>query len=827
MPIDLSNLTRRKAGQLPETLGELFDQLDRKATHEALRPVQIESLGLLDKQIHERDVVLKLGTGSGKTLVGLIYLEYMRRRHSGDPVVFLCPTLQLITQVLQSAAAIGITAETFPESGLPHRALDGKSVLVCTYDRLFNGKSVFETNAVRPSAIVLDDVHAGIDRVAGKYTLTLPSAAFEKLKALFAHTCSQLEPSVWRGITNNEVDTVYEVPFNVVQNHALEIGNILNEHKNDKELRFDITNVASYIEHTRICLSGARAEISLDVLPVEDVQSFSDTKHRLFMSASIKDGASLISNLGCDPDALKRVLEPPSDKGIGERLIIPIALVDPIMTREDVARICASLSQSTNVVVLCTSSKQTETWVSQGATYVQSADIDQKIARLKQTSRGNYVVFAQRFDGVDLADDACRVLVIDGTPSGEHLADHIDADRQRGSPGQNARAVNKFEQALGRAVRSSADYAVALLVGHNISAFLAQRNVKELLEPHTREQIELGKDIAELLIKETDSTKALLEVTTNVLIRDESWKETYRARISGVARQYRLSGQLTMNENIATVERDAWLKAKARNFQESTRLLQQLCDGTVIQKTQQAELLYKLAKRMHFVDSGKALSLHRSAYELSNLLPRPAELPDRKYARSVEQVGNIKAKFGEYSNPQGAVAALQELKAKLAFGNNAECVERALRDLGEFLGAASSRPEKETARGPDVLWLFDSVAFCIEAKNEKTSDISKNDAAQLLMSRTWCVTKLTESRQEIIATFATNATKFDRSEDAAFGPTAFTEKALFELVADLVRLVSALTFDGALFEDTAKISKLLSNSKLTAGSLKGRLLALG
>lgn len=70
------NFKRLSSAQKPEapaSLGELFSQLDRKATHTSLRPIQVSALEALDKQASERDVVIKLSTGSGKTLVGLVY----------------------------------------------------------------------------------------------------------------------------------------------------------------------------------------------------------------------------------------------------------------------------------------------------------------------------------------------------------------------------------------------------------------------------------------------------------------------------------------------------------------------------------------------------------------------------------------------------------------------------------------------------------------------------------------------------------------------------------------------------------------------------------
>jgi hypothetical protein len=132
--IDFSKLGKPKGHSKVANFGELFDQLDRKATHNSLRPVQIEALAALDTHVNERDVVLKVSTGSGKTLVGLIYAEYMRRRYPDEPTLYLCPTKQLADQVVDGASSIGVEAETFETDSSGARGLQGKAVLVCIYD---------------------------------------------------------------------------------------------------------------------------------------------------------------------------------------------------------------------------------------------------------------------------------------------------------------------------------------------------------------------------------------------------------------------------------------------------------------------------------------------------------------------------------------------------------------------------------------------------------------------------------------------------------------------------------------------------------------------
>jgi hypothetical protein len=144
----------------------------------------------------------------------------------------------------------------------------------------------------------------------------------------------------------------------------------------------------------------------------------------------------------------------------------------------------------------------------------------------------------------------------------------------------------------------------------------------------------------------------------------------------------------------------------------------------------------------------------------------------------------------------------------------AAVVEQGLQELGEALGAASSRPERETGRGPDVMWAFADVTLCIEAKNEKVAPISKSDAGQLVLSQRWCEQSTTGSKADVIPLFATNVDSADRPEDIAFCPALLTEDYVFKLLASLKQLVMGLSFDGPLFGNPADVTRALSTRGL-------------
>src|SRR5437867_9620422 len=109
----------------------IYEGLDLAVDVGPLRPVQTAVL----KEWHEKrrgdsDIILKLHTGQGKTLVGLLMLQ-SRLNEGLGPALYLCPNRYLVEQTCAQAQRFGIRTCT-ADSELPQEFLDGKSILVAT-----------------------------------------------------------------------------------------------------------------------------------------------------------------------------------------------------------------------------------------------------------------------------------------------------------------------------------------------------------------------------------------------------------------------------------------------------------------------------------------------------------------------------------------------------------------------------------------------------------------------------------------------------------------------------------------------------------------------
>lgn len=125
---------------VPESPDRLFRDLPRRR-HASLFDHQGQVLrNYVGQALDAQDVAPQLPTGSGKTLVGLLFAEWRRRKYR-ERVVYLCPTRQLVHQVAEEASAkYGLTIEPFtgkiryckPEAKVACQ--DSERVAVTTYN---------------------------------------------------------------------------------------------------------------------------------------------------------------------------------------------------------------------------------------------------------------------------------------------------------------------------------------------------------------------------------------------------------------------------------------------------------------------------------------------------------------------------------------------------------------------------------------------------------------------------------------------------------------------------------------------------------------------
>lgn len=820
--VDFKRLGTATGQGASSSLLETFGRLDRQVSHVELRPSQIRALELLDSRIADRDVVVKLNTGGGKTVIGLLYLKHQMDRLK-TPVVYLVPTIQLSEQVVREERSIGIAVAPWAsgESYPPESAMRCESVIVCTYDKFFNGKSVFARHDVQlvPSSIVFDDVHAGIESVRSAFSCGLPSACRNELLDLLAPTVRENDPVAWAGMESPKSQLILEVPFWILAANLRPILEILVKYADSDEMRFAWPNVSHNIETARMFFSSSGAFLTIDPPAVERISHFQNAKHRLFMSASVHDGAVLIRELGCDRASVEKPVEVGSETAVGERMIIVPSLINAEFSHEELVQVALSTKQVANVVVLVSAFAQAESWVNAGATLAKAENITSIVAMLRTSPRGNLVVLAQRFDGLDLPDQSCRLLIIDGLPQGDNIGDRHDMSVVGGISGMRGKVANRIEQGLGRAVRSASDYCVAILAGRDLAAFVARASSLSSMTPQTVKQLEIGKVVSEALVSSPDRVKAVVETIGQSLRRDPDWKGFYLSQMTSAANLGVSLDQIAARRGVAQLERTASRHGAVRNFAAANSDMR---DAVALSSGDLATagiLKQTAAKYQYHFDKAGAMAMQVSAYTDNRHVSRPPALVPSQVRRLTTQAESICEWLRGFADPNGALIELSELKAALAFANRFSDVEAALESLGRTVGAEASRPEREFNRGPDVLWIFGNTAFIIEAKSEKAAKLYKSDAEQLQSSMLW-VKESYPMLEKRFGVIASNATEADVAGDFAFGAQVWTEADVISIVDRLSGLAKGVAHGGPLFSTSASnVQAKIAPNELTPGQL--------
>src|ERR1700739_2867704 len=104
--VDFEKLRTKKKTVEPVDPLEIFRRLPKPPGINDLYTSQAEVLQTWFEKRDTRDVILKLHTGGGKTLVGLLMAQSTLNEIS-EPVLYLTPTQQLVNQTLAKAKAHG------------------------------------------------------------------------------------------------------------------------------------------------------------------------------------------------------------------------------------------------------------------------------------------------------------------------------------------------------------------------------------------------------------------------------------------------------------------------------------------------------------------------------------------------------------------------------------------------------------------------------------------------------------------------------------------------------------------------------------------------
>ncbi len=294
------------------------------------RDVQGEVWKQWFEQRNNRDTIIKMNTGSGKTVVALMILQSCLNEGIG-PAMYVVPDKYLVEQVISQAKELGIKVID-SETDLDY--LRKRAILVTTIQKLVNGKSVFglrEENNYNIGSVIIDDMHACIGNIQEQFSIIVPrtDSLYEQIIALFYDVMNvQAEGRFAEIVEDRNIYDNMLVPFWSWQEKSHEMYQLLCENREKDFIKFKLDLVKDSIKLSHCYISAKGISIVPNCTPIHKIKSFDDAKRRIYMSATLPDDSPFATVMGVDFKEDMRVITPEKANDIGERLIVvPAAFV--------------------------------------------------------------------------------------------------------------------------------------------------------------------------------------------------------------------------------------------------------------------------------------------------------------------------------------------------------------------------------------------------------------------------------------------------------------------------------------------------------------------
>ena len=741
--VDFNKLrTSKRKANIIDPL-EIFRRLPKPPGINDLYTSQASVLQTWFDRRNEQDIILKLHTGGGKTLVGLLIAQ-STLNEIREPVLYLAPTVQLVNQTLEKAKAHGIPAVAY-EKGKPLNDdfVNGNAIMVATYKALFHGKSKFGLRGggqpQTVSAIILDDAHAAFSVVRESFTLEVKnddSGRYENLTGLFRKAFKDTDKlGTFDDIISGVEFGVIEVPYWAWHEQIDAVREQLKSDAAKYPLIWPLLRDQLHLCHaliSRKCLTIT------PILPlVNSFPTFSESPRRIYMSATIADDSEIIRTFDANPSSVKKSLSSRSLAGVSERMIlIPDLMPFKFNGREAIEKLIDWTSKSNfGAVVLVPSDEIASSWSGVATVAKGSNEVESLVEQLQSRKTNGPAVFANRYDGIDLPGDSCRFLVMFGLPSGTSNYELFRASTLYGGATITRILAQRIEQGIGRGSRGSGDHCVVVLSGADLAAWTAKEANFRFLTSATRAQLEMGAEIS----KEVEDLKDLAKTIQRSYNRDTSWVEYHAETLAELVDEDAPDEQ---HYDLTAAERKAVNLWRDGYHEQAIAKIEKVLSTVKELDPQIHGWMEQLAARIadKWGNTELAEDMQRQAFAHNRNLIRPKVLPPyRPLPLPGKQAESIIQQIGGYRLRRGFLQFFEEIVANLNHNSSANQFEKSLADLATMIGFGSERHDVN-GKGPDVLWLLpDKVGLVIEAKSRKKEKnaLTKEEHGQLLVAAEW------------------------------------------------------------------------------------------
>lgn len=459
------------------------------------------------EHLQTTDLAIEMPTGEGKTLVALLVADWALDQ--GRSVAYLTGTRQLAERVEEQAAALGLDVVRFAAKDYGGAKLDdyhqAEAVGVMNYWVYFNSRPVPQPADV----VIFDDAHLAEQPLSGLKTLRIPNKsghagdlydsvcdlvaahtdAYPGLRAMQDGTAMPGTPpellsfADWAAIAPTVRDIIEASPYS-----------------EDKEARYVWPAVRDLLTRCGVLIGPSGIEIRPYHPPTGLVPSYSQSKQRIYLSATLGSMDDLQRRVGGDR-VTRLVPDQPLPAGATgvRRLVLNPTNLQPFDDEVFDWALDQADAAGGRAAWLCASHAEAD------ALEKLLAEEDLRVFRLRPgdddkvdawiSAPDGHLVTAGRYDGLDLPGDICRLVIITTVPQASSEFERFvvaylgDASYMRHRVGQ------RVTQALGRANRTESDRSMYLGLDPTFAQILADPAVRASVpaetKPTIREALEL------------------------------------------------------------------------------------------------------------------------------------------------------------------------------------------------------------------------------------------------------------------------------------------------------------------------------------------------
>jgi hypothetical protein len=713
--------------------------------------------------VDKADVALKLPTGSGKTLVGALIADWRRRKFE-ERVVYVCPTKQLVNQVVEEAhSKYGMSESVYGFTGMQRdynpaakaKYYSGEIIAVTTYGGLFNANTVFD----EPNLIVFDDAHSAENYMIGHWTLSIQRSDHPTLFQALAGILQQVMSAHDARRLTTTAQTLWDytwvdlIPSEHVAQVQDQLAAVLDEHVGDSKLRYPWAVLRDHLTACQMYVSANEISIRPLLPPTQRYGPFRQAGQRLYMSATLGEGGDLERLTGIPRIHRLSVPDDFSAQGVGRRFFI---FPGRSLSEDEQASLQnRAIERAERAVVLVPdfrSAGQVEEQIKEALNhniYGASQIEDSKDAFVDDERA--VAILANRYDGIDFPDEQCRLLIMRGLPAAANLQERFLTSKMSARLLLADRIRTRVVQAVGRCTRSPTDYSAVMVMGENLLTYLSKTETRAFLHPELQAEIKFGLD-------QSGSADEMLENLDLFYARGDEWRaaDNEIRRLRGEATQTVLPA---LSELSAAAEHEVKFQY-ARwdgNFQgalaSARAVLGELKDPALqgyralwnyLAGTAAAELAregvpgQEGVAREYFALAARAATGIPWLRRIAGLgdLDVAAAKPGATAAPLIERLESVLDNLGTLHDQKYTAFEKEILQGIMQ--NDAPPFEAAHEKLGTLLGFESGNVE--TSGAPDPWWLVHpKLCFVFEDYTgaQPTSTLSVAKARQVALHPNW------------------------------------------------------------------------------------------